>query len=397
MIRYHEAVRKMREAAKARGVMEPEQVPLDRACGRVLAEKVVSREALPPFDNSSMDGYAVRSCEAAAAPVWLPVQGAVAAGDAPLMNVVSGGAYEINTGAPIPAGCDAVVPLESVHLMDGGRAVEIVEPPHPGDYVRQKGRDFPAGETVMKNGAELDTRHILALAALGVAAVPARRRPRVGVISTGRELVGPGEEPGPGQIHNATASYLLAVLPELGAEPVWLGSVGDDKEDFKKLLENGERLELDVILSTGAVSKGRHDFVAAALKELGADILYHNVAVRPGKPGLGARLGRTLFFGLPGNPLSTVVGLRFFVQPALRELLGRPEEAPELMTLLEDVPKPEGLRCFFKAVVEDGKAKALPGQASFQIKPLLAAERWLVLPEAGDLAKAGLRVEVFPL
>lgn len=391
MIRYFEALKRIRDAAGLRGLTPEETVPLGEALGRVTARRVESREALPPFDNSSMDGYAVRASETFGAPVWLPVRGAVAAGDVPLGSAEAG-AYEINTGAPIPKGCDAVVPIEHVNIMDGGRAVEVLEAANPGDYVRPRGRDYPVGAPVFEAGTRLEPRHVLACAALGVSQVPARRRPRVGLISTGRELVEPGRAPGPGQIHNATAAYLLAALPELGAEPVWLGTVPDEPEDFKRLVGRG--LELDFIVSTGAVSKGRHDFVAAALKELGAELLYHNVAIRPGKPGLFARFERgPLFFGLPGNPLSTVVGLRFFVKPALDAVLGAPPERPRRLPLEADVPKPDGLRCFFKA----RGAKALPGQASFQIKPLLEADGWLVLPEEGDLARAGLEVEVYPL
>lgn len=397
MIKHGQALSLLREAARRRPSLGEELVALDRACGRVVARSVQSREPLPAFDNSSMDGFAVRAADTADAPTFLPVKGSVFAGDAPVTHLDTG-AWEIMTGAPMPAGCDAVVPLEVVNMMDGGHTLEILEPVHAGDYVRAKGKDFPAGATVLDPGVLVEPRHLLACAALGVAEVPVRRRPRVGIIATGRELVEQGQTPSPGQIHNSTGAYLMAALPPLGAEPVMLGSVGDEPDAFKGLVKRALGDGFDLILSTGAVSMGKRDFVALALRELGAKQLYHQVAIRPGKPGLAAVLPEgPLVFGLPGNPLSTVVGLRFFVEPVLRELLGRLEEKPRTLTLAADVPKPEGLRCFFKAVADDRRVRALAGQASFQIRPLLSCNSWLVLPEEGDLALEGASVEVYPL
>ncbi len=397
MIAYAKALEILLQAARSRPPLPAETVNLPAANGRVAARRLLSAEPLPPFDNSAMDGYAVKAAETSGAPLWFAVKGTIAAGDAPLTGLATG-AYEIMTGAPIPPGYDAVVPLEHVNLMDRGRSVEVLEPANPGDYVRARGRDFPAGAPVVEAGTRLEPRHLLALAALGVDTLEVRQRPTVAILSTGKELVDPGRKPGPGQIRNSTATYLIAALSQAGVVVRYLGTVGDDPETFKSLVKTALKTSPDLILTTGAVSKGRWDFVAPAVADLGAETLYHNVSIRPGKPGLAARFkDGTLLFGMPGNPLSTVVGLRFFVMPVLRALLGMPEERPALLALASDVAKPVGLRCFFKARTLGGTVSALTGQASFQIQPLLQADAWVVLPEEGDLAAAGAQVEVYPL
>jgi molybdopterin molybdotransferase len=398
MIPYAQALRLLAEALGPQPALPEETVALAQACGRVSARRILGAEALPPFDNSAMDGYAVKAAETADAPLRLAVKGSVFAGDAPLTEI-SQGAYEITTGGPLPPGCDAVVPIEQVTLMNSGRAIEVQEPAHPGDYVRPRGRDFQAGAPILEAGTPLEPRHILALAALGVDEVQVRRRPRLALIATGKELAKPGRKPGPGQIRNSTSAYIQAALPGAGAELLMSLSVGDDPAAFKAAMSRALGAKPDIVLTTGAVSMGRHDFVAAAVGELGAKTLYHKTAIRPGKPGLVALFpdGGPLFFGLPGNPLSTVVGLRFFVLPVLRRLLGLPEETPRRCALAADAAKPAGLRCFYKAFEEKGKVRALLEQASFQIRPLLDANCWLVLPEEGDLAQEGLSVDIYPL
>lgn len=406
MLCYREALVILLEAADRRGLLSAETVPLAEIRGRVAAARLSAADDLPPFDNSSMDGYAVVSAATAgaspAAPVILAVAGSVAAGDPPPEPERAGGAYEIMTGAPVPTGCDAVVKIEQVRVLDGGRRVALAAPAGPGDFIRSAGQDFSAGEPAVEPGTILDARHVLALAALGVERVPVRRRPRVAVISTGRELVEPGRRPGPGQIRNSTAAYLAAVLPALGAETRFYGTVPDDPADFARRVRRALADSPDVLVTTGAISMGRHDFVTASIKELGAQILYHKVAIRPGKPGLVARFeGGPLVFGLPGNPVSTVVGVRFFLLPYIRRLLGMAEERPVRMRLESDAAKPEGLRCFYKAVASsspDGATvRVLPGQASFQVRPLLESNAWAVMPEEGDRVPAGAEVEVFPI
>lgn len=395
MIPYREALAILRAAADEAGRLPYASVPLKDAVGRVTAASVAAEDPLPPFDNSSMDGYAVSASDVNGEP--LKILGRIAAGDAPL-RAEKGGAYEITTGAPLPEGCDAVARVEDCELADDGARVAFKERPAPGDYVRRRGADVPAGSTAVASGTLVEPRHLLALAALGVDRVPVRRRPKIALIATGKELVEPSLHPGPGQIRDATGAYLSAAFAALSCELDHRGIVRDDPADFARRLDAALDQEPDVVVTTGAVSMGRHDFIPRALEEHGAEVLFHKTAIRPGKPLLAARLDRgSLLFGLPGNPISTVVGLRFFIEPYLRRLLGRPDEAARRLALAAPVDKPEGLRCFFKARLEDARARVLEGQASFQIEPLLAAGCWAVLPEEGARLEAGAEVEVYPL
>jgi molybdopterin molybdotransferase len=383
MILYAEALEKVLRQADARGVLPSGMADLADAPGRVLAGQVVAHEALPAFDNSSMDGYAVRAADTERAPVKLAVVGSVLAGDRP--RTFPHGAVEIATGAPMPAGFDAVVRVEDARRAGG--AIELSEPAGKGDYVRYAGTDMSPGRLLADAGERLDARHVLAFAALGLHAVEVRRRLRVALISTGSELTN-------GQLRNSTAPYLAAAYAEFGAEFEHLGTVPDDEAAFLALARKAMRS--DVLLTTGAVSMGPKDFVTEAVRKLGAKILFHKAAIRPGKPILFATVpGGPDVFALPGNPLSTVVGFRFFVVPYLRRRLGQPEERPRRLRLAADAPKPAGLRCFFKARVEAERVRLMEGQASFRIEPLLRADAWAVLPEAGETAKAGELVDVY--
>lgn len=399
MISYAEARRLISAAALARPALAAETVPLARALGRVSAAELFGREPIPPFDNSSMDGYALASARAAgatSAPLTLPVLGTIFAGDAPRCQAEAG-AWKIMTGAPIPAGCDAVVPVEQARELDGGRAVEILHSPNEGDFVRGAGQDFGAGAQVCPAGTRLDARHLMALAAVGVSEVSVRRRPRLALIATGRELAEPGKPLRPGQIHDASSTYLAAECARLGWDFDFQGVIADDAHAFVARLERVLGEGYDAILTTGAVSMGDADFIPATLKDMGAKIVFHKVAIKPGRPILFAEFPNGPFvFGLPGNPVSTVVGLKFFVSPCLRELSGQPAEEPLRLRLTQETAKPDGLRCFFKARRRDrGGVEVLPAQASFQIHSLLAADCWAVLPEEGERLKAGFDVEVY--
>jgi len=408
MIPYRQALAILLQEARRDGVLHAQTVPADRAAGRVLAAKVLAPEPLPSFDNSSMDGFALKAADTRSAsrkkPARLEVLGALAAGDAPRGPAGAQGAVEVTTGAPVPKGLDAVVKVEDVRVVeeDGRRFVELSSPAESGLHVRRRGKDIAAGTAVADPGTLLQARHLLALAALGVPEVKVRRRPQVAVLSTGRELAGSGETPGPGRIRNSTAAYLACALQAAGAEAYFFGDCPDDPHDFDRRLAAALGGRPDVVVTTGAVSMGPHDFVTREVERLGAETLFHKAAIRPGRPLLAARLREgPLLLGLPGNPVSTVVGLRFFLLPYLRRRLGLPEETPFKMALEEDVPKPEGLRCFFKAASSvspsGASVRCLPGQASFQIRPLLEADSWAVLPEKGDRARAGTAVEVWPL
>jgi molybdopterin molybdotransferase len=401
MLPHADALALIRGAARDRArLLAEEEVPLSAALGRVTSRALLSREPLPPFDNSSMDGYALAAAKASSPPARLTVLGTIMAGDAPRCAVETGGAWRIMTGAPLPAGCDAVVPVERTRTFDGGAVVEVLEPVESGDCVRGAGRDFAAGAEVCPAGTRLGSRHLLALAAVGLARVPVRRKPRVALIATGKELVSPDVELKPGQIRDSSSTYLAAAIPGLGADFDSFGVVADDPQEFRARLEKVLSANYyDVVLTTGAVSMGAADYIPDTVQALGADVLFHKTAIRPGKPGLFARFDKgPLFFGLPGNPISTVVGLRFYVEPCLRELLGRPHDHPFRSTLSSSVDKPEGLRCFYKARrLPEGRIEILPGQASFQIHSLLSADCWAVLPEEGASLKQGFEIDCYPL
>jgi molybdopterin molybdotransferase len=400
VISYAEARRLISEAALARPALSEETIPLSEALNRVCSTELFGREAIPPFDNSSMDGYALASARAfgaSGAALTLPVLGVILAGDAPRCQAEAGGAWKIMTGAPIPAGCDAVIPVEMVKELDDGRAVEISTTPHEGDFIRRVGQDFGAGAQVCPAGTLLTTRHIMALAAVGISTVPVRRKPRIALISTGRELVSPDKPLSPGKIRDASSSYLEAECSRLGFHFDFHGVVADDPVAFGVKLDKILAGMYDVVLTTGAVSMGDADFIPKSLSDMGAKSIFHKVAIKPGRPILFAEFpGGPFVFGLPGNPVSTVVGWRFFVQPCLRDLLGQSQESPIRCRLSSKVDKPEKLRCFLKARRrEAGAVDILPGQASFQIHSLLSSDCWAVLEEGVDHVNAGAEIDVY--
>ncbi len=378
-----------------------EEIPIERAVNRVLSSSVSSAEALPPFTNSAMDGFAVSSRDFLnlSTPFQFRVNGIIAAGDAPIERLNGPNeCWEIMTGAPVPAQCDTVIKVEETKR--DGDYIHIHRAPVAGENIRNAGEDFRMGMPVAQPGTRLYPEHLMAFSALGVRNVSVFRSPRVGVVSTGGELAS-NAALGSGKIRNSTAPYLLAELNALGMEAHFLGVVADEPKAFLKLMEEQLSQDVEVILSTGAVSMGRYDFVASALRDLGAEILFHKVAIRPGKPILFAKMGKTAFFGVPGNPVSTAVGLRFFVEPYLRALQGVLQESPHRAILENDTKKPSGLRCFFKAKTSHERSQQsvtiLKGQESFRIAPFLTANSWAILPEDGVSVAKGSEIDFYPL
>lgn len=379
-----------------------------RAQGRILAAPVASAEWLPPFDNSAMDGFALRAGTGLRAGTELDVAGLRVAGD-PQPAVATGGAWEIMTGAPMPDGFDAVIPVERVAVLsrdDAGRPcrIRLEADVVPGQHRRRRGEDVAAGRQVIPAGACVGPQHLMLLAAIGAATVQVARRPRVAVIATGRELeTDPARPLAHGRIRNSNGPFLVARIAAAGAEPLHCETVDDDPAMFAASLARALRAGADVVLSTGAVSMGVHDFVPATLRGLGADIRFHKVAMRPGKPLLFARLdGGALYFGLPGNPVSAAVGFRFFVEPALRAMLGMPPERPWSLPLAAPCEKRAPLRFHLKGRVlvgDDGRlhAQAMRGQESFRILPMLESDAWIVLPAGIDRFDAGDLVQVYGL
>lgn len=405
MIGYDEALAViLREAAR----LEVRRCSPEQALGHVLAEPVTSDEHLPPFDNSAMDGFALHVGGATLRTgTEFDVAGAQAAGDARVE--AAHGAWEIMTGARLPEGLDAVVPVEQVEVLDrdaDGRPLRIrlsaeVE---AGQHVRLRGEDVMRGRQVVEAGTRIEARHLMVMAALGVQAVSVARRPRIAIITTGRELVDDPAQPlESGEIRNSNGPFLAARAIEAGADVVFRETVSDEPSTFLVALEHALGAGADVVLSTGAVSMGRYDFVPDTLRGIGATIHFHKVRIRPGKPLLFARLaGGQLYFGLPGNPVSSAVGLRFFVEPALRALTGMTPERPIRVPLAAAYRKRAALRFHLKGRLEvDGtgrlQARVLPGQESFRILPLLAANAWIVVPEDAPPPEAGDLVDVYGL
>ena len=402
---YLEAVGLIERAAGARSEIEIENVKLEASAGRILARDLVGQELIPPFDNSAMDGFAVRSAQTKGLTLdklaEFNILGRILAGDAPRTDDPPEGnvAWEIMTGAPFPAGFDACVRVEDTRV-EGARLTLSSEVAARANR-RLAGEDFVPGTLVAARGTRLFPEHILALASLGFAEVPVYRRLRVGLISTGAELVPVTSTPAPGQIRNSTASYLLAVLARPSLEVTHLGTIADDPAQFRALLP--ELSAYDLVLTTGAVSMGSADFVTHEIAAYpDAEILFHKAAIRPGKPILFASIqGGPDIFGLPGNPVSGVVGVRFFVEAYLRQRLGYPREMLRSAILAAAVKKPPGLRCFYKASIESlagtTKIRVLPGQMSFMVKPLLESTAWAILPEDRDGLEAGEVIEYLPL
>lgn len=370
--------------------------------GRICAEKIISPTANQQFDNSAMDGFAVRIDDFNGGPAMLEVAGRIVAGklkkDKPLLP---GQCYEIMTGAPLPTGCDAVVPVEKTEGNQG--KILFREIPREGDNIRRAGEDFAIGDTILEKGTALITDHVLTLATLGIGQVKVLKRPMAALISTGKEVIDDlGANLKSGQIYNSTGPYLRAALPAMGAEILPLGGIGDDHGLYQKKLQEAVDQDSDIILSTGAVSAGSEDFVPSVLKDMGAEIFFHKVAIRPGKPILFARFPDQgpFFFGLPGNPASSAAGLRFFVYPLIRSMQELLPEEPQYAILQKPFSKNHGLRSFVRASLHrTGKATLeanIPEkQQSFMVKPFIETNAWAVIEEDASYLKAGDLVEIY--
>lgn len=386
-----------------------ERVALADAIGRVTAGEIRSPVDLPAFDNSAMDGFALATRGVRIdAGRGFDVHGEQAAGDG-VQRAAGEGAWSIMTGARLPDGLDAIVPVEQVDVLDradDGRVTRIrtTAPVEPGQHRRRAGEDIARGAPALPAGHWIGANELMLLAGLGLAHVDVVRRPRIALISTGRELIDdPAQALEPGQIRNSSAPFLATRIPAAGGEVVQRGTVTDEPARFDAALTRALEAGADLVLSTGAVSMGRFDFIPDVLRERGAQIVFHKVAMRPGKPLLFARLpGGALCFGLPGNPVSTAVGLRFFVEPAMRALLGLPRERAWRLPLAHDVRKKAGFRLHQKARLKlDAhgalSVELLAGQESFRTRPLVESTAWAALPAETDALRAGDRIDVFPL
>ena len=384
--------------------LEGEDVPLEDALGRVLAADVSSADDIPAFANSAMDGFAIRAADTAAAPAILSLVGESRAGHPAASPVGPGQAIRIATGAMLPAGADAVVRLEEAIEADG--RVEVRAAVEPGTDVRRAGEDVRRGERVLERGTPLGPAELGVLASVGVGAARCARRPRVAVLTTGDELRSPTEPLGPGGVRDSSRFTVSAQARQAGAEVTPSGPVPDDAVATARAVERA--LDADVAVICGGMSVGPHDHVKAALAGLGVDEVFFGVALRPGKPtwfgvrhGDGAP-GRTLVFGLPGNPVSAMVTFRLFALPALRALQGAWGATGRVRaTIDEDYPKPPGrahaVRCRADLRDDGWHVRPTGDQGSHVLTSMLGAEALaMVEAERGDV-RAGEAVWIEPL
>jgi molybdopterin molybdotransferase len=374
-----------------------ENVPLEGAARRVLAEPARAEIDLPPFPSSAMDGYAVRADET---PGRLRIEARIAAGNPATAALESGQAMGIATGGVVPDGADAVIPIEDV--VEHGNEIEIGGAVERGDNVRPRGGDIRAGEVVVEAGSVLTPARLGAVAAAGIPQVRCARRPRAAVLPTGTELRRPGEPLAAGEIYDANGLILSAQLEAAGAVVELMPAVGDDEAAHRGALERA--LDADVVVTSGGVSVGPHDLVRRVEAELGVEEVFWRVSVKPGKPiAFGVR-ERTLVFGLPGNPVSALVGFVLFVEPAIRALQGVPDPLPRfdrgrLVAARRRNPERDELVRARLRRSEDGPLlEPLTGQESHMIARSAAADALVFVPrgegELGDGASVDyLRLE----
>ncbi len=384
--------------------LPPREVPLLEALGAVLANDVAAPRDVPPFRNSAMDGYAVQSEDVATAPAKLRVVGEIAAGTPPSRAVVRGEAIRIMTGAPMPDGADTVVRVEDT---DNGTDVVTIERSTPrGTSIRDAGEDLRAGETVLARGTVLRAAEIGVLAAMGMPRVRIVGRPRVAVLSTGDEVVELDAELRPGQIRDANRYSLASAVRAAGCEPIVGGIVRDTAEDLRRALRDA-LAKSDAIVTSGGVSVGDHDHVKPVVSEMGT-IDFWAIAIRPGRPlafGMlidagrsGATERRVPIFGLPGNPVSSLLTFELFVRPALLRMAGRRNVLrPRTRAMLtESIDKPKHLRFFARGIhdADTGTVRTTGPQGSGILRSMALANCLIDLPEGSERFAAGDTVEV---
>ena len=377
-----------------------EPVPLRAALGRVLAADVESPHPVPGFDNSSMDGFAVRAVDtrgaSAAAPVALRLADESRAGRPAQSSLDRGQAIAISTGAMVPDGADSVVRVEDTSTRNG--RIEVSVEVEPGNNVRRSGDDIKPGAPVLRRGTTIGAAELGVLASVGTGEVSCARRPRTRVLTTGDELLEPGDAMRPGGVRNSNAYSIPALALGAGAEVVAVETVRDDPAATQTAIEAA--LQGDVAVISGGVSVGEHDLVKAALDALGVEQVFWRVALKPGKPTwFGMAPGGALVFGLPGNPVSAMVTFLLFVRPAIRALLGAGQRTERVFAILdENLPKPPGrahaVRCSLELRDDGWHARPTGDQDSHVLTSMLGADALAIVPTEGDAPLAGERVEI---
>jgi molybdopterin molybdotransferase len=384
-------------------VLEPERVPILEALGRVLAEEVVADRNIPPLPNSAMDGYAVRAADVARVPARLRVIAEAPAGRLCPVEVGPGSAVRIMTGAPIPAGADAVVPFEHTRVVQDSSCptanewIEVLRETRPGANVREAGEDVRAGQVVLTPGRVLRPQEIGMLAALGRTEVAVIRRPRVAILATGDEVVPPWETPGPGQIRDANSYTVAAQVRRYGGIPLILGVARDEETLIREGVRRALAEQADLIVTSGGVSIGDFDLVKQVLAAEG-EMRFWSLNMKPGRPLAFGVVGGVPLVGLPGNPVSAMIATELFVRPAVLKMQGFTEWPwPELRARLTDpIVRKDGRRHYLRVRLRetpDGWEATLTGdQGSGILSSLVQADGLAVIPEDVDHLPAGAEV-----
>ncbi len=377
-------------------------VPVDDAADLVTAADLAAVGPIPPFDNTAMDGFAVRAADVASAPVTLSMIGTIAAGAVPDITVGEGQAVRIMTGAPMPPGADAVVMVELTNMSEDQTTVDVSESVPVGNHIRPTGDDVQTGQVVFQAGTVLRPAHLGVCTSIGVYDVPVIARPRVGVISTGDELVDGPRPLGIGQIHDSNRHTLLALVNAMGATAVDLGLVPDDEDQIRDAM-TAAAASCDAVITSGGVSMGDFDFVKKVLTEIG-DMRWMQVAIKPAKPLAFGTVDGTPIFGLPGNPVSSMVSFELFARPGIRKMMGHAE--PVVATVAgvagaDMLRGPDGKTHFARVhatMRDDGRYEASfsGGQGSHQLSAMAAANALAVIP-SGDGVHKGDPVDLLLL
>jgi molybdopterin molybdotransferase len=399
MIEYHDARALVLSAAKA---LPAETVPLARALGRTLARDVRAREDIPPFTKATMDGYAVRSADTrrpaadAAAGVELEVLEDLPAGRLSRKAIGPGQAARIMTGAPLPAGADAVVMVEDTEA--SGRTVKVRREVREGDNIGRAGEDLKKNEIALERGTLVGPAEVAMLAAAGLARVAVARRPKLAVIATGDEIVEPGQKKRPGQIRNANGPALTAMAVAAGAAASYLGIARDRRASLAAKLARAKGA--DVLVLSGGVSVGDYDLVKDELGAAGVKPVFWQVRIKPGKPVFFGVRGRQLVFGLPGNPTSAMVTFLLFVRPAVEAMLGRPFPGPASgkAVLTADITLKPGRTQFLRGLLADGgpslEVAPYDDQRSGVLRSMVRSRALIVVPADVRRIEAGREVEI---
>ena len=392
MISYEEAVNRVLEAITT---VPSQRVALSAARGLAIDERIRAEHDVPGFDNSAMDGYAIRSADTAGAspdsPKTLTLIEDLPAGTPPQRSIEPGTASKIMTGAPVPPGADAVVPWEDTEPRDRATVAVLAEIP-ARKHVRPRGEDLKAGDEVIASGTVLRPVHLGVIASVGRDHVQAVPRPRVAVLSTGDELVAAGGELEPGKIFDSNQALLSALCEEAGANVTLTGLVGDDPKEVIRWLEDAAGMA-DLIVTSGGASVGEHDWLRDVLERYG-ELTMWRVAIKPGKPIAMGRIARAPVLALPGNPGSAFVGVHVFVAAAIRKLAGRDPAPRSVRALLsEDVKGSPSRTLFCRVRLAGNKAVPLPAQSSVVLSNIIPTEGFAIVPPGGLPAGSEVRVE----